>query len=280
MGDAFAGKPLSAVVLDGYRRAYNYDVSRGLRSAGVQPRLLGAIDAGTRQVGGGGPGLSAAFTLASGSHGQPNWIAPLRLSSDDAQAARVMAARVALKLAPGQQIGFAFKERADGLVAQLQGQDRPAFLIAGDARGDSGFAEAGDMSVAYRRQAGPWGITASSEQGHAWLGNLRVERGRLDRARESRGLTSFSLAADRKFGDVDTALGLTWLGEERTVLGAYFTDAFGGGGANTMFLDASAGWRMGDGWRLGGAVRQGWTRADRGERHWRRIGLRQPRMVG
>ncbi|QDM41764.1 S8 family peptidase [Altererythrobacter sp. TH136] len=263
MGDAFGGKPLGTVVLDGYQRAYSYDLGRGMRSAGLQPKLLGAVDAGTRQVSGGGPAVAMAFTLADGSRGEPNWIAPLRLSAEDARAARVLAGRVAMKIAPDQQIGFAFKERADGLVAQLQGQDRPAFLIAGDAGADAGFTQGGDLAVAYRRQIGPWGVTASSEQGRAWLGNLRIEDGRLEGARESRGLSNWSLAADRTFGPVETALGLSWLSEDRTILGAYFADAFGGGGANTLFIDASAGWRMGDGWRLGGAFRQGFTRADR-----------------
>jgi hypothetical protein len=263
MGDAFTSAPLGTVVLDRYKRAYSYDLASGLQRASIQPKLLGAVDAGTRTVGGGGPAVAMSFTLADGAHGQSNWIAPLRLSAQDAQAAKVLAGRVAMKIAPDQQIGFAFKERADGLVAQLQGQDRPAFLIAGDARGDNGFAESGDLSVAYRRQIGPWGLTASSERGKAWLGSLRVQDGQLDRNREARGLNSFSLTADRRFGPVDTALGATWLGEQRTVLGAYFTDSFGGGGANTLFLDANAAWHMGDGWRLGGAFRQGWTRADR-----------------
>ncbi len=263
MGDAFGQAPLRAVVLDSYQRAYSYDIAQGLQRASVQAKLLGAVDAGTRQVGGGGPALAMAFTLTDGSRGQSSWIAPLRLTAEDARAARVLAGRVALKLAPGQQIGFAFKERADGLVAQLQGQDRPAFLIAGDARGDSGFAEGGDVSVAYRRQLGSWGLTASSEQGKAWLGNLRVEDGQLERSRESRRLNAFSLAADRKFGKLETSASVTWLGEHGTVLGAYFSDAFGKGGANTLFLDASGGWRLGEKWRLGGAFRHGWTRPDR-----------------
>jgi hypothetical protein len=265
MGDAFGQTPLSAVVLDSYQRAYGLDVGQGLRRAGVQPKLLGAVDAGSRQVGGGNRALSLAFTLAEGAHGQSDWIAPLKLSREDAQVARVLAARVALKIAPGEQIGFAFKERADGLVAQLQGQERPAFLIAGDARGDNGFAESGDVSIAYRRQLGKWGITASSEQGRAWLGNIRYEDGQLERARETRRLTAFSVAADRRFGNIETAAALTWLGEQRTILGAYFTDAFGGGGANSVFFDTSAAWRTGDGWRFGAAFRQGWTRADRSE---------------
>jgi subtilisin family serine protease len=263
MGDALTRVPLSTVVLDGYQRAYSYELGQGLRSAGAQPKLLGAVDATTRQVGGGGPAMAMSFTLAEGSRGRSSWIAPLRLSAEDAQIARVLAGRVAMKIAPGRQIGFAFKERADGLVAQMQGQERPAFLIAGEARADSGFAESGDVSVAYRQQLGPWGVTASSEQGKAWLGGLRVQNGSFERNRDARDLTSFSLAADRKFGALDTTLGLTWLSEDRTVLGSYFSNTIGAGGANTLFVDATAGWRMGDGWRLGGAFRQGWTRADR-----------------
>ena len=263
MGDAFGQSSLGTVVLDSYQRAYGFDMGRGLRRASVQPRLLGAIDAGTRRVGGRGPAVAMAFTLADGSRETSNWIAPLRLSAADAQVSRVLAGRVALKIAPDQQVGFAFNERADGLVAQLQGQDRPAFLIASDARGDSGFAQRNELSVAYRRQLGPWGVTAISEQGKAWLGNARIEDGQLERTRESRALSSYSLVADRTFGKLDAAVGLSWLGEQRTVLGAYFSDAFGAGGANTLFLDANAGWRLGEGWRLGGAFRQGWTRADR-----------------
>jgi len=263
MGDAFHRVPLETVVLDSYDRAYHYDLGQGLSGAGLQPRLLGAVDAGSRQVSAGGEALAVAFTLAEGGQGRSNWIAPLRLSAEDAEVARVLAARVALKLAPGQQIGFAFKESADGLVAQMQGHDRPAFLIAGDARGDNGFAQGNDVSLAYRRQLGPWGLTAGIDRGKAWLGNLGVRDGMIDRTREARGLTGMSLSADRRFGDLETSLGLTWLTEDRTVLGGYFVDAIGAGGANTLFVDANAGWRLGDRWRLGGAFRHGWTRADR-----------------
>ena len=263
MGDAFAGTAARAVVLDSFGRAYGYDLARGMQPASVAPRLLGAVDAGSRQIGGGGEALSLAFTVADGSRGATAWPAQLRLSRHDAEAAKVLAARVAMKIAPGRQIGFAFRERADGLVAQLQGHAKPAFLIAGDARGDAGFAQVGEASLAYRQQLGPWGLTASAESGEAWLGNLRVADGVLGRQREAKGLASFGIAADRGFGNLETAVGLTWLAEERTVLGGFFHDAFGAGGADTMFLDASAGWRFAEGWRLGGAVRQGWTRAER-----------------
>jgi hypothetical protein len=251
------------VLLDSYGRAYGYDLAVGVQRASVAPRLQGAVDAGSRRVGGGGEALSLAFTVANASRGATNWPVQLQLTRHDAEAAQVLAARVAMKIAPGRQIGFAFRERADGLVAQLQGQDKPAFLIASDAGGDAGFAQSGNASFAVRQQIGPWGLTASAESGEAWLGSLRVADGMLGRQRETKGLHSLSVATDRNFGNLETALGMSWLAEDRTVLGGYFSDAFGAGGADTMFLDASAGWRFAQGWRLGGAVRQGWTRAER-----------------
>jgi hypothetical protein len=57
-------------------------------------------------------------------------------------------------------------------------------------------------------------------------------------------------------------LGLTLMDEDRTVLGARFADAFGGGGAKSLFVDLGAGWNLGERWRLGAAVRSGWTFAD------------------
>lgn len=208
--------------------------------------------------------MSLAFTLTDGSRGGAAWPSQLRLDRRDAEVARVLAARVAMKLAPNRQVGFAFRERSDGLVAQLQGQDRPAFLISRDAGGDAGFTDAAKASLAFRQQLGPWGLTASGETGEAVLGNLRMNEGILGRRREDWGLTSFSLAADRRFGSLEAALGLNWLNEERTVLGGFFHDSLGANGARTLFADASAGWRFAADWRLGGAVRQGWTRADRG----------------
>jgi len=45
------------------------------------------------------------------------------------------------------------------------------------------------------------------------------------------------------------------------VLGGRFHPAFGVGGADTVFLDASAGWSFARGWRLGGTLREGFSRA-------------------
>jgi hypothetical protein len=51
------------------------------------------------------------------------------------------------------------------------------------------------------------------------------------------------------------------MAEDRTLLGGRFHDAFGLDGADTLFLDAQAGWQPAPGWRLGAALRQGWTSA-------------------
>ena len=74
-------------------------------------------------------------------------------------------------------------------------------------------------------------------------------------------VASYGLALDRHWGTLDAAVGLTWVAEENTLLGARFHDAFGLSGADTLFLDARAGWNLAPGWRLGGAFRQGRTAA-------------------
>ncbi|RJX66696.1 peptidase S8 [Tsuneonella suprasediminis] len=263
MGDALAGASLRAIVLDGYSRAYNVDLGARMQVAHIAPRLTGALESGSRRHGVQAKGVSLAFSVAGGARATAGWVAPLRLTREEAQQARVLAARAAMRIAPDTQIGFAFQESSDGLVAQLQGQEQPAFLIAGNARGDSGFAHSTEVSFAVRHKLGQWGFTASGDSGEAWLGDVRYAANILSRQRERYRTQSLSFGADRRFGAIDTTLALTWQGEERTVLGAYLADAFGGGGARTLFIDAEAGWRFAEGWRLGGGLRQGWTRADR-----------------
>lgn len=263
MGDAVGNGKLGTVILDGYGRAYGYDLATAGQRAVAEPKLLGAVDAGSRRVGGGAGPVTLAFSIADGSRTGMAPIAPLRLSHEDARVAQVLAGRIVMKLSPDTQVGFSIRERADGLAAQLQGQENAAFLIAGEARGASGFASTGDTAVAWRQQFGEWGLTASAARGSATLGTLRLADGVLDRRREKLGLNTFSIYADRRLGDIEAALGLTWMGEDRTVLGGYLHQSLGGGGANSLFVDANAGWTFANGWRAGAAYRQGWTRIDR-----------------
>ncbi|WP_068071811.1 S8 family peptidase [Novosphingobium lentum] len=260
MGDAVTGASLGAVIIDGYSRAYAVDLARSLRAAQVEPRLTNALATGTRTMAVGNRTMSLAFSVDG--RGRHTWIAPLRLGQDDADRARVLAASITSDLAPGRRIGFAYHQGADGLVAQMEGHHEPAFLIASGPTSDLGFVRSSGSAFAYRHQLGRWGLTVSAEDGAALTGPVAFADS-LARPRERERIARMGLAADRRFGAVDTVLGLSWLREDRTVLGARFHDAFGGGGASTLFADANVGWDLAPDWRLGAAARFGWTRADR-----------------
>src|SRR5690606_4022752 len=129
---------LRTVVLDEYDRAFGVELAGTLGAAYPREPLHGSVGLQRRSVSGGHEAMSLAFAIdASGKAGEAPRIGWLSLGREDAEAAKVLAARVALRLAPGTQVGFAFAQTADGLVAQLQGHSQPAFMIAGDAKGDA-----------------------------------------------------------------------------------------------------------------------------------------------
>ncbi|MFN5781364.1 MAG: peptidase S8, partial [Novosphingobium sp.] len=141
MGDAGpSGSWLETVVLDSYQRAYGFNLAVGLRGAQVRPRLGPALESNTRNLSLSGAKIALAFSVdATGRVAKLPWTGQLRLSREQAEKARVLAARAVMQLAPGRRVGFAFEQGADGLVAQLQGRDQPAFLIARSPLDDLGF---------------------------------------------------------------------------------------------------------------------------------------------
>lgn len=256
MGDALASASLPAIVLDEYDRAFETDLAGTLRGAAPTARLGNAVGTSQRHLAFGSEQTSLAFSIDdSGRLGQ------LRLDSEQADQARVLAARIVTQLAPDLRLGFAYAQGAHGLVAQLQGQDRPAFLIAPDAGGDDGAVQRSDASFALRKQLGPWGVTLSTERGATISGAAMRRSAEMAGRRLEEDVASHGLALDRRFGALEATLGLTWMAEQNTLLGARFHDAFGLSGANTLFVDAHAGWNLAPGWRLGGSFRQGWSAA-------------------
>lgn len=260
MGDALANAQLETIITDQYGRAYSYDVGSRLRNAAPQQRLLGAVQTQGRRVRAGSDDIALAFTV-SDDRGTTA-LSQLRLSPAEADQARVIAGRVALKLSPDTDVAFGFAESANGLVSQLQGQSRPAFLIARSSVGDTGFFTATDASLAVRRQIGDWGLTLSAESGEAVLSQFRIDEGLQLRRGDRQPIRSVGFALDRQFGSLETAFNAAIMQEEGTVLGAFFHEAFGGAGADTIFLDANLAYSPAANWRIGGAFRQGFTRVN------------------
>jgi hypothetical protein len=159
------------------------------------------------------------------------------------------------------RLGFAYAEGAEGLVAQLQGQARPAFMVAPEASGDEGTLARSDASFVLRKQLGSLGVTASAARGETLSGAAIRRQAEMAGRRPEGSVASYGLALDRRFGTLQGSLGLSWMAEDRTLLGGRFHDAFGLAGSDTLFLDARAGWEPAAGWRLGAAWRQGWTNA-------------------
>lgn len=257
MGDATATAGLGAVILDGYSRAYAMDFARQLRAAPLTPRLTNALASQTRNFAGGNGVVGVNFTVDS--RRGFGTVAPLRLDLQDAARARVLAAMLTARIAPGREAAFGFRQGSDGLIAQLQGARSPAFIVAASPGEDLGFLTSDRTSAAFRQALGKWGVTASTESGSALTGPAQIgEALRLQRERDR--MQRVGLALDRTFGAVQAGLGFSWLRENGTVLGARFQDALGRNGADSGFVDARLGWSLRPDLRLGAAWRGGFTR--------------------
>ena len=244
MGDAVQNVSLSAIELDSYRRAYRVELGGRLRGAQVNPRLAPALIAPMRNISGGGGDVSLGFAVDGRRLGQSPWSGNLRLTGVDAERARVLAARVAARIAPGTNVAFGYAQGAGGLVAQVQGHGEPAFLVAGSITDDFGFARSGQTALALRHQLGAWGLTVSGEEGKAIAGAPAFfENSTLERKQRG-GITRFGFAFDRRWQGLETSLAASWLREDRTLLGARMHDAFGRSGADSVFLDANMAWRL------------------------------------
>jgi hypothetical protein len=262
MGDAIKRASLQTVVLDKYKRAFGVDLAPTLRGAVVSQPLYGSVGTLQRHVTAGNERTAIAFTIdAGGGPGRAPQVTQLRLTQEDAEQARVLAGRVALQIAPNTRVAFGFAQSGDGLVAQLQGQDRPAFMIAGGAIGDPGLYRGTDASFAVRRQFGRWGLTVSADSGKTWSATAVHRAAEMLGQHDRNPVSDLDMAVDHRFGNLQASLGLDVMHEDSTMLGAEFHRAFGLAGADTLFLDANLGWTFADRWRFGAAMRNGWTRA-------------------
>ncbi|NNK46975.1 MAG: hypothetical protein HKP43_10190 [Altererythrobacter sp.] len=115
--------------------------------------------------------------------------------------------------------------------------------------------------MALRREFGGWGLTLHAEQGDGRLG-FAQRAGELFEGERNRFPTqTFGIVADRHLGALAATLGISWMHEDRSVLGAQLHPAIGQNGADTLFVDANLRWDFGRGWQLGGQTRVGITQA-------------------
>lgn len=261
MGDAGqGGQVLSAVVLDGYRRAFGVDFSPAIRGAAPRQSLAPALQASARTAAFGTGGTTLALTIAPGRDGVS--VERLLLTGDEARQARAMAGSIATRLGASTEMRFAISQGADALVAAMGGRGSPAFLVARDAAGDAGFERQSDTAFALRHRLGRFGLTIAAERGDA----LVYSREGIDALRNRYrryGYSATSATLDRRLGGLALSLGATRMIEQETVVGARFDPLFGARAGRSWFVDAGARWQHADGWSLGASYRQGWTQVPR-----------------
>jgi len=261
MGDALSSTSLTTIVTDRFDRAFTLELGQNTSNASQVQRLRGAVEQSGHTRTAGNDLLSVAVTVGEGQLAAGlGWVENLQLTSEEALGARVLAGRLAARIAPDTQVGFAIAQSASGLVAQLQGSRRSAFQIAPEAGSDSGFLGSSEIAAATRQNFGEWGFTLSAERGRAWLSDFRNLGDALTGRRERRPTTRVALAADRQWAGFDLVAGATVLLEQDTLLGAHFNPALGLRGAQSVFLDGRLSRFIGRRWQVGASYRAGFTR--------------------
>ncbi|TVV71857.1 S8 family peptidase, partial [Sphingomonas solaris] len=256
MGDAAMKSGASAVLLDGYGRAYGYALGSSLARPAPALRLAPALAGGLHSVSFSRDGSVAAVSIAGDTS---STVERLTLAPGEARQARAVAGMVASRLSPDLAVAFGFAQGGRALGDTLRGQSGGAFLIAADPLAAPGFERRAGNAMALRHTVGRLGLTFAVEQGDALTPRTATfSARRQDRLRG--GYAMLGVTLDRAIGPLALNAGVSRLRESDTVLGARFGTAFGAGGAITDFADASATLTPGDGWAIGASVRRGWTR--------------------
>lgn len=261
MGDA-RQRGTGAIILDGFDRAFAIDLADTVRRTAPRTQFADslAVNRGGNFTTAAGSNAILAFTIDA--RASQTRIARLALRGEDAERARVTAGMVAAQLDTDTRIAFAFSQDGGSVGARLNGRVRPAFLIAREAMGDSGFTSRADTSFALHRQGGDIGVTVIAERGQALSPHGPDHFLARDAWLESR-YTMMGIAANRQWGGLRFDGGLSVLAEDATFLGARFSEALGGGrGARSLFADIALRWAGPGGWSIGGDMRHGWSFAN------------------
>jgi hypothetical protein len=252
-GDAGAGKhQLGAIILDGYNRAFAINLASTLRSAPqdkpLTRSLLSNLRVGSKQA-----GLVSVAMTVSQKNGVERMFAldRLNIGPNDARQARLIAGSAVARLDKKTAFAFGLSEGAKAMERKLAGAQSGAFLIARDIAGEPGFAARRNGSIAMRHEFGGTGVTFSGETGDVWQPVLTRASGSPYRWT--------SIGVDRKLGRNTLSANLSRLEEKDTLLGGRLSNALGGGGSSSLFVDLDARHDFGGGWSAGASARRGWT---------------------
>ncbi len=257
MGDAaISTRPVDAVILDSYGRAYDVDLAHGLGATTPRLRLSPALINQGRSVGAALGTAELAFSISDAGN-----VIPLTLADQPQRKARILAGRISATITKDLRFSLGIRQAAAGQVAALQNMGGGAFLTATQARLEDGFERRPGTSFALRQEVAGFGLTGSAETGftqlHGRAGNSFVRNGTRQYHYSATGLS-----LDRQVGPARVAVGANWMQERDTVLGARFAEAFGQNGAKSLFVDANAEIEFARNWTLGASWRQGWTHAN------------------
>ncbi len=250
--DGVDGK-LGVVVLDQYSRAFNMNLTGGLRSASAEVPLLRAVESNvsTNSVRAGPITIAMTVSESRRLPGQFD-VAQMGIGQEDIAKSRLVAASAIARIDNKTAVALGFSEGAKAMERRLAGADAGAFLIARDVAGEPGFGVRRDTSVALRRDFGPAAVTVSMESGSAWNTNAFAN----DQSPYRLG----SIAVDRRIGRAWLSAGISKLDEKATLLGGRMGPAFGGGGSSsTIFVDAEGRLNFGSGVTASVNGRRGWT---------------------
>jgi subtilisin family serine protease len=251
MGDA-AQASLGAVMLDGFGRAYVVDLGSGVATARPTLTLSASLAQPPRFASLARGDAVAGLSLA----GAPSGIGAIPDNQAQLRVARGQSGFVAGRVDARTSVAFGFGQSGASLAGQLSGAAEPAFLVARGGGDALGFERRSDSAASIRHQLGGWGLTMAAEAGDAL-----IRTGDRRRGFERAPYALVGMGADRRFGPLRIAGGLSLLDESETVLGGRLGSVFGGAaGARTIFADVRADWALGAGWSLTGTARQGWTR--------------------
>jgi Subtilase family len=259
MGDA-PKTGAQTVILDGYGRAFNVDLGGAFAPSRLTSKLASSLSFGTRNLAAFGEATGIALSIAPGN--QTATLNPLLLSPDDKQQARALAASVVTRLGRDTQLAFGIARSSEVLSSQLAVRRAANFLAAEAARDGWGFDPRAKSAFALRQTLVGFGLTATAETGDARVWRTAEELATIRSGYRRYGYAMTGLSLDRDIGPITLVTKLTHLNEQETVLGARFGTLVGNGGAQSWFADAQAFFEPARNWRLTGAYRKGWTRAN------------------